>query len=514
MRNAMSHRTQDSAGLKPVPETWPAPGNPMAVARQLLLQRKLGDHFTLHHWRGEWHEWAGPHYVTREPAHVAAWIYKTLEDAVYKKVAPTKAGAKADAKADANEDAEEEPKLVAWLPNRSKIGDVLDALAKIVHVPDDAEQPAWLDGVAAPFAGARLISMSNGLLDPISRQTDNHSPAYFNAISLPFKYEADVPAPTEWLTFLDQVLPGDTEAIAALQEWFGYILSGRTDLQKIMLLVGKPRAGKGTVLRVLRALIGAANHCSPTMGDLAGQFGLQPLIGKSLAVIPDARITSRTDTGPVLERILSVSGEDAVSVNRKNAAFWTGKLPTRFMMAANEAPRFPDSAGAFVSRLIVITFEQSFIGMEDEGLSERIISNEMPGILSWALDGPTRLAGAGSRFSRVSSSVEEIEDMHRAASPHWTSKHSLAESISRAMAQKARSRPLFPNSISSTRIRTSPWPVHSKRVPWWPCLTGGTQYGRVPILSALADCAQRLRNALSVRNSIWTAWPVANAFCR
>jgi phage/plasmid-associated DNA primase len=41
----------------------------------------------------------------------------------------------------------------------------------------------------------------------------------------------------------------EAEEIGTLQEWFGYILSGRTDLQKILLLIGPRRSGKGTTSR-------------------------------------------------------------------------------------------------------------------------------------------------------------------------------------------------------------------------------------------------------------------------
>src|SRR5262249_29592161 len=86
----------------------------------------------------------------------------------------------------------------------------------------------------------------------------------------------------------------------------------------IGMFIGPPRAGKGTAVRVLNRLIGSANVTSPSMADLGGPFGLWSLMGKSLAVINDARLSARTDKGAVLERLLSISGEDNVSVNRKN----------------------------------------------------------------------------------------------------------------------------------------------------------------------------------------------------
>ena len=46
------------------------------------------------------------------------------------------------------EDRRREP--VPWAPTRKKIADLLDALAAVCHLPETVDQPAWLDGAAAP----------------------------------------------------------------------------------------------------------------------------------------------------------------------------------------------------------------------------------------------------------------------------------------------------------------------------------------------------------------------------
>lgn len=75
---------------------------------------------------------------------------------------------------------------------------------------------------------------------------------------MPFPYDPDAPAPRRWLEFLHQLWPNDEEPIEALRDWFGYVLSGRTDLQKIFMIIGPLRSGKGTISRILTAMIGRA----------------------------------------------------------------------------------------------------------------------------------------------------------------------------------------------------------------------------------------------------------------
>jgi putative DNA primase/helicase len=59
-----------------------------------------------------------------------------------------------------------------------------------------------------------------------------------------------------WLDFLNDLWPDDAESIDTLQEIAGYLLTARTDLQKFFMIIGPPRSGKGTIIRVLTALLG------------------------------------------------------------------------------------------------------------------------------------------------------------------------------------------------------------------------------------------------------------------
>jgi len=78
-------------------------------------------------------------------------------------------------------------------------------------------------------------------------------------------------------------------------------------------MVGPTRGGKGVIARILGALIGKRNVCGPTLNSLGGEFGLAPLLGKSLAVISDARSSGGRNSSLVVERLLSVYMGGAVA---------------------------------------------------------------------------------------------------------------------------------------------------------------------------------------------------------
>src|SRR5690606_19462785 len=109
-----------------------------------------------------------------------------------------------------------------------------------------------------------------------------------------------------------------------------------------------------------------------TTGSLAGNFGLQPLIDKSLAIVSDARF-SGPNVATVVERLLCISGEDTLTIDRKFLGAVSMKLATRFMFLSNELPRLADSSTALAGRFLVLRLTRSFYGHEDHSLTEQLL---------------------------------------------------------------------------------------------------------------------------------------------
>jgi putative DNA primase/helicase len=362
----------------------------MDVAREFVNVLYMEDgQLTLRHWRGGWWQWRTSRWTELEQRAMAAAAYRFTEHAVYSTGTT----------------------LESWAPNRHKIADLLDALAAIVHLGAEIAMPAWLDGTV--YDGL-LVSVGNGLLDVAQRELLPHTPRFFNATSVPFAYDLAAAEPIRWFGFVDDLWPDDPDSIGALQEWFGYVISGRTDLHKILLLIGPTRGGKGVTARILGALVGEENVAGPTLSSLNGDFGLAPLLGKSLAVVSDARLNGR-NASVVVERLLSISGEDTLTVNRKYREQWTGKLPTRLMLCSNELPQLGDASMAIAGRFVPVLLTRSWLGQEDLAL-ELDLRAELPGILSWSLDGLVRLAKQG-RFTRPPGADEAIVALKDLASP-------------------------------------------------------------------------------------------------
>jgi putative DNA primase/helicase len=314
------------------------------------------------------------------------------------------------------------PQPVARKVTTRLVGDCLQALTGLALLPSDTEEPSWLKLRGADIERhnpSEIIVCSNGIGHLSALATDGVleacTPSFFSRNALDYAFDPQAPPPRFWLEFLGQLWPKDVEAIRALQEFFGYLLTGDTRLQKILMLVGPRRSGKGTIARVLRALIGLCNVCSPTLASLATNFGMWPLLGRTVAIISDARLSGRTDVAVIVERLLSVSGEDAQTIDRKHLPPVTTKLAVRFVILTNELPKLSDPSGALAGRLILLRLVTSFYGQEDTALTDRLLT-ELPGILLWSIEGWLRLQQRGY-YLQPKSGQELIEDMEDLASP-------------------------------------------------------------------------------------------------
>jgi putative DNA primase/helicase len=368
------------------------PGEPMPNAR-LFLEHKYGhqDRCLLIHQGGQFYSWDGTCWPALDDPMLRAELYKWFDTKTY-----------------LSKDGEK-----PFAPTTSKIANLMGATEALTIIDSSILTPAWL--TPGDYSADELISCANGLVHWPSRTLTEHRPGYYAHHSLPFAFDPTAAPPVKWLAFLGELWGGETETIGTLQEMFGYLVSGDTSQQKMFLMVGPKRGGKGTIARVLTQMIGRHNVAGPTLASLGTNFGLQDLIGKPVAVISDARIGPKSDASVIAERLLSISGEDLQNVDRKYQTPWSGYLPTRFVILTNELPRFTDSSGALASRFIVLMLHKSFYGRENPALTEELCE-ELPGIFNWALDGLQSLR-ARKRFQQPQSSQDAIQELEDLASP-------------------------------------------------------------------------------------------------
>lgn len=311
-------------------------------------------------------------------------------------------------------------------PNPTIVNGVIDALKAFIVIEDRGENPPFwidptvpcetLDGqtVALPPAD-KLIPFRNGLYDLNFHRLIRNTPNFFSLYTINVPYEHNASPPKEWLTFLNDLWGPDSPFIAILQEMMGLFLTSDTSFQKAFLLLGPPRSGKGTIARVISAMFNNEAVASLSLHALATQFGLFGIEKSPVTIIPDARITSKSDVSMAVERLLSITGEDKMHIERKYLPPVSATIKTRFLIISNEMPIFRDASSAIASRFIHIQTYKSFLNQEDRHLTAKLLK-EIQAITMWAFDGLARLYETG-KFTYSPVQEERNEEMIEISSP-------------------------------------------------------------------------------------------------
>ena len=366
------------------------PASPYTTAKQFLEARfSTEDGYKLVHYASDFHTHKGTHYNPIEEATIRSELYKHLENCK-----------KQDRKGN----------LTPFNATQANVTNIMDSVKALTHLEQapDTKPPVWLASFAPNKPPAeKLVSMQNGLFHLGEDILLPHSLGFYNQHSLPFNYDPQATCP-QWDKFLDDIWPNDPESKALLMEYIGYILSNDTKQQKFLSVIGPRRSGKGTINKILVALLGQNNVVSPQLEELCDTFALQSWLGKPLAAFTDARLTGKNAAG-VVSQLLRIVGSDTITVNRKNKEAWSGYLPTRIIMYSNEALQLSENSNALTGRMLVLQMSNSFYGKEDVRLDEKL-TTELAGIFNYAMRAnKERLARAGEKFIQPESGRATLE---------------------------------------------------------------------------------------------------------
>lgn len=251
----------------------------------------------------------------------------------------------------------------------------------------------WLVAPPVDWDPEDLFAADNGILNMVAYAEGRecfipHTPARFTLASSPVPFEPAAARPDRFLRFINgELFPGRPDEVRLLRQTTGYLLTPDTSHQVIPLLNGAPRGGKGVLLRVFTMLLGEDAVISQDLESLSGPFGLEPLLGKSLMAVGEVQPpNSKAVRAKPVERLLTISGEDSVAVNRKGRTAVNTRLRIKIVLAGNGRPAFPNNSGALAHRLLPIRFLKSFAHKKDPKL-DRKLAAELPGILLWAVRG-------------------------------------------------------------------------------------------------------------------------------
>lgn len=248
-----------------------------------------------------------------------------------------------------------------------------------------------------------LINLSNGTFEFDGdkgklRQFDSND---FLTYQLPFCYDPEATCPL-FKKYLDKVLP-ESQSQTILQEFSGYIFSNK-NLEKCLFLLGSGSNGKSVFFNILRSLLGKENILTYDMGFFNHEY--------NRAKLTDVLVNYSSEKGADVKIEIFkalISGEPLQAREIYSKPF-TLDNKVKFIINSNELPVQIESTQAYFRRFLIVPFDVTITEEEtDINLADNIISQELPGVFNWLLQGLENLL-ANEQFTQSPKVQKALED--------------------------------------------------------------------------------------------------------
>ncbi len=242
-------------------------------------------------------------------------------------------------------------------------------------------------------AKGQFIHVANGILrftDGGEVKFGQFAPEDYSRNQSPIAYDPTAECPR----FLNELIcPAiSLEDADLIQRWVGLALLGYNLPQRFLVLEGTPAGGKGTLVRIIHALVGAQNCCQLRTTQLDSRFELYRYIGKTLLIGPDVpRDYFSRDSASMVKALVGgdpLSGE-AKGLNKDFQMLGTFNL----VVTCNSRLRIrlEDDAGAWRRRLLIVRYEKPPVAKRVPDFDKVLLREEGSGILRWGIEGFVKL---------------------------------------------------------------------------------------------------------------------------
>lgn len=237
-------------------------------------------------------------------------------------------------------------------------------------------------------ADPMLLCCKNGTIDLRTGKLREFSPNDMITKMCNVEYDPDCEIP-RFTQFLKDITCNDKSLQDYLQKLIGYSLTGLTIEQELYFFMGSGANGKSTLVDVLNALMGEYGKMTRAQTfEQTRNRGVE----NDIAALSGARLVmaSELDQGMVFSDsvIKKLTGDEKVTARFLYKEFFEHTITYKIFILANHKPVIKDTTYAMWRRIRVIPFDYTVPKKKlDPTLKNKIIAEELPGILAWAVEG-------------------------------------------------------------------------------------------------------------------------------
>lgn len=229
-----------------------------------------------------------------------------------------------------------------------------------------------------------IVNLKNGF-------PSQHDPNKYCSRQANVKYGQALNNDSLWFRFLDDITGGNNDLKLYLQRLAGYCLTGAVSEKAWFFCYGTGDNGKSVFIEVLHDLLGSYAIALNTQTLIKQRYG-NTGVPNDVARLHGPRLATVSETGKGEEwndnLLKDLTGGDIITARFLREEFFDFRPQCKLIVRGNNKPNISDFSSGMWRRLHLIPFEAQIpIEKQDKYLREKIVRQELSGVLTWALEG-------------------------------------------------------------------------------------------------------------------------------
>ena len=257
-----------------------------------------------------------------------------------------------------------------------------------------------------------LIALNNGVFNMNTMELVPYDESHIFTSKSPVNFIKGASCP-QFIKAMREIVCNDEELLMCIQEIFGYTLINNTKGERAFYFVGVGSNGKSFTAEILTKIVGKKNVSNIQLSNFSEKFGIEGIVGMTLNIANENEVGSIKST----ENLKAIISGDSINISRKFKKAINYKPTVKLVFLLNTLPDTLDNTHGYYRKILIVPFNRVFKQEEmDKNLKDKV-SEELSGILNWAIEGAKRLMNNDYKFTECEVIKKAIKDYKEEQNP-------------------------------------------------------------------------------------------------